>query len=184
MAVVGLKSTNKVWANNDGLRVYFDNAQSTMNRGGEIHVDGSDKRKTQVVIDLTDLPTVASANQQVVADNVFIPKGAMIEQVDVVVLTETAGVNANLDVGLVKQDYSTEYDFNGLLAAADAFNGGTDIGTVTVYNVGTTEAGAKIGTVLTEDCLITANAETADFTAGVIRVDITWTKPLAADLAN
>lgn len=182
MAVVGLKS--KTWLNNDGLLVYFDNAQSTMNRGGEIHVVGSDKRITQVVIDLTDLPTVSSGDIQIVADNVFIPKGALIEKMDIITLTETTGTNANLDIGLVKQDRSTEFDFNGLLAAGDDFNGGTDLSKAYSYQAGTTDAGTKMGTVLTEDCLITANAETADWTAGVIRVDITWTKPLAADLAN
>lgn len=184
MAVVGLKNSTKVWKNDDGLIVYFDNAQSTMNRGGEIHVDGSDKRMTQVVIDLTDLPTLSSGDVQIVADNVFIPKGAFLEKMEITTLTETTGTNSNLDIGLVKQDRTTEYDFNGLLTAGDDFNGGTDLGKTYTYQAGTTDAGVKMGTVLTEDCLITANPETADWTAGVIRVDITWTKPLAADLAN
>lgn len=180
MAVVGLKTNTYI--DNTGLLQYFGKAQSTSNRWGEENIPGTNKRVTQGSIDLTSLATLASGNQTIVADNVFIPKGALIEEIKVTVTKETTGVNANLNLGLVKEDRSTEYDFDGLLAAADAFNAGTDLGTVTTYNVGTTEAGAKLGTVLTEACLLTAAPETADFTAGVINVRIIWSRPLSADV--
>ena len=180
MAVVELKTNT--WLNGDGLLVQFPPGTGANTRAGEFSNDG--RHWTEAIIDLTDLATVASGNEQIVGGHVTIPSGAFIEQVDVLVLTETAGTNANLDVGLVDQDRSTELDFNGFLAAADIFNAGTDLGLLTSYVVGSTEAGALIGTKLTNTGLITASADTADFTAGVVAVRIYWTMPLAADLAN
>jgi hypothetical protein len=182
MAVVSLLPTNSYWDNSDGLRVRNPLAARTVTRGGEVY-DGA-KHKTWVTIALASLPTVASGNKQIVAENVLIPSGAFIEEVQVIVLkepTDAAGA-ANLDVGLVDQDRSTEIDFNGFLAAADAFNAGTDLGKKTVYNVGTTEVGALVGTKITNTGILTANAETADWTGGVVRVEVIWSVPLTADL--
>lgn len=180
MAVVGLTTTK--WHNADNLLVPFGRDEAVITRAGQYKDTVAGRHIVQVSIDLTTLPTVASGNEQIVADNVMIPSGAFIEQVDVLVTKETAGVNANLDLGLVDQDRSTEIDFNGFLAAADAFNAGTDLGTLTTYVVGTTEAGALIGTKLTNTGLITASPDTADFTAGVIQVRIYYSLPLSADL--
>jgi len=178
MAVVSLKTG--YWLNGDGLNVAFPSTAKTVTRGGEVDFDG--RHMTKAVIDLTALPTQASGNKQIILENCVIPNGAFIEQVDVVVTKETTGTNANLDLGFVKTDRSTELDFNGLLAAADAFNAGTDLGTITTYTVGTTEAGALIGTQLGFDGILTANPETADWTAGVIEVRIYWSIPLSADV--
>lgn len=179
MAVVTLKTG--VELNGDNLAVQYPRARGTELRGGELATtDG--KHVTEVFIDLPSLATAASGNEQIVAENVTIPAGAFIEKVEVFVTKETAGVNANLDLGFVKAvDRSTEIDFNGLLAAADAFNGGTDLGTTTEFVVGTTEAGALIGTQLAYTGLITASADTADFTAGVLRVRIYWSVVLPAN---
>lgn len=179
MAVVDLNSDN--WLNPDGLNVYFGKGEALETRGGELQLTGGN-HVTEVIINLATLATVASGDEQIVADNVLIPNGAFIEKVEVFVSKETTGVNANLDLGLVDQDRSTELDFNGFLAAADAFNAGTDLGTVTEYVVGTTEAGALIGTRLTNTGIITASAETADFTAGVLRVRVFWWVPVTADV--
>lgn len=181
MAVVSLLPN--YWDNADGLRVPFPGSAGTVIRGGERDFDG--RHETFVVIDLTKLPTQASGNQQIVLENVYFPVGAFIENVEVVVLKETTGASANLDLGFVKSDKTTELDFNGLLAAADAFNGGTDIGGVFKYAITdgtlTTEGGALIGTKLAYNGLLTANAETADFTAGIVEVRVHWFIPLAAD---
>lgn len=179
MAVVDLNSNE--WHNADGLLVLTGTDEAIINRGGEA-LRGDGRHVVEVTIDLTDLPTVASGDEQIVSENVLIPNGAFIEQVDVLVTKETAGTNANLDLGLVDQDRSTEIDFNGFLAAADAFNAGTDLGLLTSYTVGTTEAGALIGTKITNTGLITCSAETADWTAGVIKVRIFYSIPLSADL--
>lgn len=181
MAVVGKKTTN-FWKNNDGLSVFFGTQEGTSDASGEYRTDGP-RRMVEVVIDLDSLETQASGKQQIQSDTVTLPAGAIIEQVDVLVTEETAGTNANLDVGLVKLDRSTEIDFNGLLAAADAFNAGTDLGTLTSYVVGTTEAGALIGTKLAYTGYITAAPETADWTAGVVKVRVYYSFPVASDLS-
>lgn len=181
MAVVGLKSNT--WLNKDGLNVFFNASIGERTKWGEENIEGTNTRKTSGTIDLASLPTLASTNKQIIADGVFLPKGALIEKIEIITLTETAGTNANLDIGLVKEDRTTEYDFNGLLTAGDDFNGGTDLGKLYTYVVGTTDAGAVVGTVLTERCLITANPETADFTAGTIEVRIYWSRPLTGDLS-
>lgn len=180
MAVVSLKPNSYI--NADGLITFGPGSARTVTRGGEQDFDG--RHFTHVIIALASLPTVASGNKQIVADNVTIPNGAFIEQVDVLVLKEPtdASGTANLDFGLVDQDRSTEIDFNGFLAAADAFNAGTDLGKLTSYTVGTTEAGVLIGTKITNTGLLVANPETADFTGGVVEIRVYWTVPLTADL--
>jgi hypothetical protein len=176
MAVTSLKSTN-TWTNSDGLKINYGQTEAVVNKGGEKVVGG--RHWTEVVVNLVGLVT---SGQTIVSETVSIPAGALIEEVEVIVIKETAGVNSNLDLGLVDQDRSTEIDFNGLLAAADAFNAGTDLGLKTVFNVGTTEAGALIGTVLTNTGYICANADTAVFTAGVLLVRVYWSVPLSGDL--
>jgi hypothetical protein len=178
MAVVSHKGSP--WVNSDGLSINFGTAEATVAFGGhKVHYG---RHCTEFSLRLANLATVASTNEMIIGDTVTIPSGALIEEIEVIVTEETAGVNANLDLGLVDQDRSTELDFNGLLAAADAFNGGTDLGTVTRYVVGTTEAGALVGTVLANTGLVTASADTADFTAGVLLIRIFWSVPLTADL--
>jgi len=182
MSVVSLTTG---YNNADGLRQRYGVNEVTVQRGGEYSRLADGRHLVEVTIDLLALSTActqASGNHCIVADNVTIPNGAFIEQVDVLVTKETAGSNANLDLGLVDQDRTTEIDFNGLLAAADAFNGGTDLGTLTQYNVGTTEVGALVGTQITNTGLICANPETADWTAGVIKARIYYSMPTSADV--
>lgn len=181
MAVVDL-NTNE-WQNPDALLVKFGTDRARASRGGEYSrlVDG--QHCATVIIDLATLPTAASGNEQIVADDVTIPNGAFITKVRVTVLEEpTTSGSPNLDLGLVDQDRSTEIDFNGLLAAADAFETGTDLGAIVEYVKGTTEAGALVGTQITNTGLITASADTADWTDGTVKVDIEYYMPLTADL--
>lgn len=182
MAVVG-KQTSGVWdTNSDGLYWRYGVNEGTAQITGEYKTYGP-RRMVEVTIDLDSLPTVASGNEQIQSDTVTIPSGALIEEVELVATEETAGTNANIDIGLVDQDRSTEIDFNGLITAGDDFNGGTDLGKVYRYVVGTTDAGALIGTKLTNTGLITASADTADFTSGVLKCRVYFTIPLASDLS-
>lgn len=181
MAVVSLRPTNGSYLNDDGLLVKLPAGASFVNRGGN-HQSSDGKHMTEVFIDLSALPTAASGDEQIVLENVVIPSGAFIEKVEVFVTKEPTTAGApNLDLGFVKTDRSTELDFNGLLAAADAFEAGTDLGVLVTYDTATTEAGALIGTQLTDDGILTASADTADWTAGVIRVRVYWSIVLAAD---
>jgi hypothetical protein len=179
MAVVSLLSSSAYWDNGDGLRVYNPKAAQNVTKGGEV-ADGA-KHKVWVHVLLSAL---GLTDQVIVAENVTIPNGAFIEEVQVIVLKEPtdASGTANLDFGLVDQDRSTEIDFNGFLAAADAWNAGTDLGKKTVYNVGTTEAGALVGTKITNTGLLTCKADTAVFTGGVVRLEVIYSVPLSGDL--
>lgn len=176
--------------NPDGLRQRYGVNEATVQRGGEYSIMGDGKHKVSVALDLLALSTAApqaGGKQCIICDNVTIPNGAFIEKIDVVVTKETAGVNANLDFGLVDQDRTTEIDFNGFLAAADAFNGGTDLGSHIVYektDAGslTTEGGALIGTQITNTGLLCANPETADWTAGVLQITVTFSMPTSSDV--
>lgn len=171
MAVVDLNSGEYVDAQSGLLNLYGADAARTR-RTGEYSILADGRHMVAVTVDLSTLPTQASGNKQILDDSVTIPNGAFIEEIDVLVTKETAGVNANFNLGLVDQDRSTEIDFDGFLAAADAFNGGTDLGTLTQYVVGTTEAGALIGTKVTNTGLLVGYPDTGDFTAGVIVVRI------------
>lgn len=183
MTVYTVQRVTGVEKNADGLMVAYHKAQGTSTKTGEYTEVSGDRHIVETIISLPGLPAYgATARNQILDSTVTIPNGAFIEMVRVVVLKETTGANANLDLGLVDQDGLTEIDFNGFLAAADAFNGGTDLGTVTDYVVGTTEAGALIGTKITNTGLLVAAADTADFTAGVVKVQIFYSIPLSGDL--
>jgi hypothetical protein len=171
------------WVNADGLRVPFHKKQGEATKVGFYRESGNGRHVASVVVDLAGLPTAASGNEQIQGDQVYIPNGAFIEKVTVTVIKEpTTSGSPNLDLGLVDQDFSTEIDFNGLLAAADAFESGTDLGAQVEYVKGTTEAGALIGTKLTNTGIITASADTADWTAGKLLVEVQYFVPLSADL--
>lgn len=181
MAVVDLNDNE--WLNEDGLLIRFGANEAQVTRGGQFAATDGIRHIAQVAIDLAALPTAASGDEQILADNVIIPDGAFIEKIEVLVTEEpTTSGSPNLDLGLVKLDRSTELDFNGLLAAADAFETGTDLGTLVVYDTTTTESGALVGTVLTDAGLITASPDTADWTDGTLLVRIFYHMPLAADL--
>lgn len=180
MAVVDLNDNEYV---SDGLLQRFGANEAQVTRGGTYAAVEGGRHIAQVSIGLADLPTAASGDEQILADNVIIPAGAFIEKVEVLVTKEPTTSGApNLDLGLVRLDRSTELDFNGLLAAADAFETGTDLGTLVVYDTTTTESGALVGTKLTNAGLLTASADTADWTAGVLQVRVYYSFPLSADL--
>lgn len=162
------------WTNNDGLYIRYGVDAATLARGGEIRSDG-EYRTIEFELQLEDVTAVSAP--LILSENVMIPDGAIPYSVTVTVVEVTAGTNSNLDLGLIKQDRSTELDFNGLIAAGDAWHEAA-VGTTTEYLVGTTEAGAKLGTVLADPGLICANYDTAAFTAGVIRIIIKWYAPV------
>ncbi len=166
--------------NSDGLMVWFGTSEATKGTGGQFSTAMGNLHLTEFK-DVALATVAASTSPYILDDNVLIPNGARIEKVVVIVTTETAGANANLDLGLVDQDRSTQIDFNGLLAAADIFNAGTDVDGIYVYeplgqSAATTEAGALLGTVLTNTGLVTANYDTAAFSAGVVTIRIYWSK--------
>lgn len=175
MAIVAYKSP---WVNADGLSVYFPGDAGTVARGGEIDADG--QHWTEVEIDLTTLATVASANDKIVHETLFVPKNAQIEEVHVVATKAATGATATLSVGLVQFDRTTQLASTSLVNAL-AVTAIDTVGEMNKLLVGSTGAGSAIGTVLANPYLITAKAGTADFTAGKVNVRVLWRVPLTAD---
>lgn len=188
--MVATLPTTNIWQNSDGLRIKFGTAEADRTGAYVGQYASTDAGNEMVTHAIFDLATVAaSTTPYILSPTVSIPNGAYIRYVTVQVNVETAGVNANLDLGLIDQDCATEIDFDGLLAAADIFNAGTDLGKYFVYSpagqavdgtaaAATTEGGALLGTFITNTGLLTARYDTAAFTAGRLSVKVYWAMPV------
>jgi hypothetical protein len=168
------------WFNGDSLTVFFPGSARTEVRGGHLSLGG--ENCTELFVTLSELPVLSGdSNGLLLADTVVLPGGAFITKLETLVTTETAGVNANLNLGIVNAVTMAITDADYLLAAADIFNGGTDVGLETVFRKGDTEAGAGVGAQLSLDSYICGAYDTGAFTTGVLRVRVFWSMVLAAD---
>lgn len=164
-----------VWYNNDGLVVKFGTEEATAGKAG-----GYNTRGPQQMIELfiSDMTTVPSAAGTILDYNLVVPKNARIEKVEVITQTAvTSGGAAVLNVGLVRTDTTTELDYDGLVAALAlaSFNSAGETASLTV---GSTSAGALIGTTLANNGYLQVDYDTAAFTAGAIRVRVYFTRDL------
>lgn len=164
----------QLWNNLDGLPIKYGALEATAGTAGEYVTNGPRRYVEVILADLTTLTTTAA----VVDYNVWIPKNARIEQVDVVTVTAaTSGGSATLTIGLMKKDalsqagYATLYSATGLISAL-AITAFDAAGETNVITVGSTGAGASIGTTLTEKVLISAKYTTAVFTAGKLAIRV------------
>lgn len=158
-----------VWVNGDGLAVRFGPDEGDLIRGGQIVTYGNEDHYT-FVLRSTDARSATDAiiGSAVAANSgslgIMIPKGARIKAIETVVKTAfTSGGtigSATLLLGLIKaSDRTTELDFNGFTTASFT---GTEFGAATVgtrkyVTVGSTGAGALIGTTLTENGYMSAS---------------------------
>jgi hypothetical protein len=116
------------WFNGDNLTVYFPGSAAAEVRGGQLSGIGGENA-TEVYVTLAELPVLSSdANGLLLADTVKLPGGAFITKLETLVVTETAGVNSNLNLGIVNATTMAITDADYLLAAADIENAGTDVG--------------------------------------------------------
>jgi hypothetical protein len=160
------------WYDNTGLYRKYGTDKATPHIAGEYCTYG-DTREVEVTLTLPSLGSSAS----IVDDTVVIPAGARIEEVSIVAHTAaTSSGSAVLNIGLSRTDRTTELDYDGLVAAL-AKTAYDAAGEKTTINVGSTGAGALIGTTLAYTGHITADYDTAAFTAGVIRVRIRYYMP-------
>lgn len=160
------------WMNNDGLYIKYGTDEATAGKAGEYGTDVAGQRVIEFDLTLTGLGTAAA----IVDDNVFIPAGVRIQKVEIINSTAaTSGGSAALNIGLQRRDRSTELDYDGLVAAAAlaTFNAAGETSTLTA---GATGAGALIGTTTAYSGYITADYDTAAFTAGVLKVRVTIQK--------
>jgi hypothetical protein len=156
------------WFNNDGLLLKFGVDEGAATVAGEVPTAGI-HRQVEVRIDLTKLST---ATQLILADTTFAAKNARIEEVEVEVESgATSGGAATLDFGIVRNDRTTELDFDGFVAAAALTTIDTAGKRLTLIR-GSTGAGALIGTTLANPGYFVAKAGTAVFTGGVLKARV------------
>lgn len=165
--------------NADGLYLRYGRGEGQLGRGGQYHDLGAHR---VIELDLvgTDLNAFDEATDPttVLDYHVRIPKGAYLEKAELEVEVAFAGASATLDIGLVKaSDMApafSDLDDDGIDAA---------IAVTAIDAVGDTITcdGALIGTVLATDAggyLISAEANTASFTAGKAKLRVFYHMPL------
>lgn len=162
------------WMNSDGLYIRFGTDEATIGRVGETSIEGD---RHEIVVDLPAMTAVTSSNAIITGGyNAWMAKGARVEEVEVEVITACTGATATLDFGLIKDDQSTELDYNGLVAAAAVATLDTAGKRLNLIS-GSTAAGALIGTTLAYNGLFTAKYNTAAFTAGALRIRVKFFFP-------
>lgn len=161
------------WQNSDGLRVKFGTDEGTSTHPAGSYSLG-DEQVIEVVITLSEL----TATETILNDAVWVPANSHITRVEVMTLVAAATGTA-IDVGLIDQDYSTEIDYNGFLAAyaTATMNAVGEVNTL--YEVGSspttglTTVGALVGQEVTNTGYISASRTDATaFTAGKIKLKI------------
>lgn len=159
----------QAWFNPDKLYLKYGPDKATSNKTGEYDYDGP-THYVETVIDLSTL----TASPTIISDVYTFPKNARIEKVTVVTQTAATGAGAVLNVGLVQSaDRTTAIDADGFVAALPLASMDA-AGETTVLVVGSTYAGTSIGTTNATVGLITADYDTAAFTAGQVKVRIEY----------
>lgn len=164
----------QTWMNPDGLYQKYGTTQATSNVAGEYHYDGP--RHCIEIEDLTLTNVTATNGSYFVSDQVFFPKNARIEAVEVITETAATGTGAVLNVGLCQTDRTTLIDYQAFIAALPQTSL-TPAGKYTLLHQGDTYAGAKIGATTSNVGYIVADYDTAAFTAGKVRIRIYYTMP-------
>lgn len=161
------------WMNNDGLWIKYGTSKVVPATAGE-YKSYETMRNTEFYIDLTTLPAFGTGSIPVGADVTFIPAGAFIEQVDVECELAGAGATATLNVGLVGYDRTTVASATGFVNAMTVAS--LTQGSKQSMNGGSTFAGGYVGTAAGTPSAgyLWVTANTANFTAGKIKVRIRW----------
>lgn len=171
------------WLNSDGLFIKMGKEEGATAVGGLVQ---SFEGKVYINADII-FSDALSATYSIVdggstengAYGIVVPKGLRIEEVEVVANTAftSSGTIATsvFSLGLKTKDRSTELDHDGLLTVAFVGTNLDAAGEKAVVRVGSTGAGALLGTTLAQDgVLVVANTQhaTHPFTAGraVVRI--------------
>jgi hypothetical protein len=173
------------WVNSDGLIVKFGADEGHQVLGGHLQ-PFNDLHSMEIKIPYTEM---ASATYAIIGSvgsttkgalGVVLPEGARIHSLSVFVetaFTSSGTIGSSVfSLGLKKMsDQSTELDHDGLLTTSFVGSALDAAGEFTEVKVGSTGAGALIGTTLAEDgVLVGANTAhaTHPFTAGVAVVKV------------
>ena len=157
----------------DGLYQKYGITKAVPAIGGEYCTPGL-LREVEVKIDLTTLTQA----EVILLDVTLIPK-MRIHEIEVITLT-AAVTGTAIDVGLIREDRTTELDYDGFLAAfvtASMNSAGENsiIRKDVTVPTGLAGTGALIGTTLTNPGYISASRTDATaFTAGLILLKIKY----------
>lgn len=161
------------WYNADGLFIKFGTAEGWSAHEGGVYNAVGPHRVVELVIDLPKLGSSAA----VINDVIMVPAGYKIEQVDVITLTGATSANnsATLTVGFKKLDRTTELDHDGVLATLARSNIDADNEHVVLRAGDSGGEGALVGGApLSEAGLFCANYGTEAFTAGKVKLRVTF----------
>lgn len=142
------------WNNKDGLYLEFGTSKSAVDVAGEYKTYG-DLREVNIRLDLSTLTSTPA----VISQNLRFPTGCRIVQVTVYSDTAVTGTSGTLDLGFVKEDRTTELDYNGLIAAMTQATM-ANVGTATTLTAGVSTGGALLGVSNTSVGILTANYNT------------------------
>lgn len=156
------------WFNSDGLYLEFGTTKAVVETAGNYKVNGE---LNEVFLDL-DLTTLTST-PAIVSNTYKFPTGMRIQEIVVVTHTAATGTSTSFDLGLQREDRSTQIDYDGLLAAFPKTSCDA-VGEQTTVTVGGTGAGALLGTATTQVGYLTANTNASTFSAGNVRVRIRY----------
>lgn len=161
------------WMNSDGLYLKTGTEEAVLSKAGEFRQSGPDHVTEVTIFDMTTLGSATA----IIDDATFIPKGARINEVTLITDTVVTGSSSALNVGLTRFDRTTAIDADGLLAAI-ALTSMDAAGETTTYRVGVSGVGALVGTTLTNAGYICADYDTAVFTAGKVRIRVSYSFPV------
>lgn len=173
------------WLNSDGLNLKLGITEATSQNaayppGGEYKTFGP-TRISETVIDLT-LATgqvAAFGTTKILNDVEFFGAGWVPESVEIETLVAVTGATATLSLGLRKNSDRTTDISTTALANVVTVASMAAVGTKQTLIIGVTGVGANIGVATTFDALMTATVGTANFTAGKIKVRVSWRPTLA-----
>jgi hypothetical protein len=172
------------WLNKDGLFLKFGTDKTTSEAAGEFALPGYPDRMVEFAIDLT---TLSTSSASIVSDNLIFPApptGQMIiTRVELLVETAaTSGGSATFKCGLIQMDRSTvPTNYDHAFIASEVVAQMAAAGDTLYYvgadslPAGSTKGGTLIGSQpanATGPYYITAQAGTAVFTAGKVRIRV------------
>lgn len=162
------------WLNNDGLYIKYGTDKAEAGKAGQ-PLNFGGRHTIELDLDLSEV----SSNPTIVSDVVFFPKGAILEEVEVINSVASTGStgNATLNIGLIKTDRTTALEIDGILKAAD-IDDFDAAGEKKVYTVGVSGIGDVVGVATSEPAYITADWDTADPVSGRVQVRIKYRSEL------
>lgn len=175
------------WQNADGLWVRLGPDEADLASGGAYQFNGN-VHEYEFVLNWNDFNnTTPAVPRSTDSFGPMIPAGARLEEIEFLVqtaFTVSAGTVAagTLQVGLLKNDRLTTLNLTALTAATATGTvlGLGTVGTKTVIRVGSTGAGALLGTTLAEQgvvCAANTTHGTNTYNAGAVRVRVRYFFP-------